>query len=622
MDSKIYNADSIKILGDIEHIIARRGMYIGDANDPRQLLSEIFDNAIDEVQAGFSPELIVIVNTKKNSYTVRDYGRGIPHGQKLLDNGVKKEIVEVLCTKSNSGGKFDNNSYNYSSGLNGLGLTITNALSSSLTVISYRGTKAVAYRAHNGIGEVEYIDCSDRGDYNDGTEVTFIPNPEMFRSSKVPVDFIKNRCKIASALGFRARLVIDGEEIDTNASIYDLITEDNENVSTYSQIEPIEITIDSGEKMKVAIRYTSEVNDRYFGFTNLLFNSLGGTHVRELSKYVISAWKKFIESNKKLKPDTELRPSDYLVGMRGICAVFISKPEFSSQTKEKLTVHKSYFTEMMSQFETKFIEYLQNNLSIAQAMIKRFEEYRNAQNKLLARKEISSLIKINNDDPSHIRRRSVVPKLIECTSKKRDNTELFLTEGDSAAGPAARARNKTYQAVLPLRGKIMNITYMDPKKAVKSQEVCNITNAIGCGIGSQCDSSKSRYERIIINADADPDGLNIICLVLSVFVNMLPDIVKDGRLFIAEPPLYGWKDKSGYHYSNDRNEIPKNVKFTRYKGLGEMDDEEFAYCCMNPESRKLIQVEYPSDIDKFNFILGTSKGKADLLTELGIVRYE
>lgn len=618
-NSKNYNADSIQVLDDIKHIKLRKGMYIGDADNPKQLLSEIFDNAIDEVQAGFSPELIVTVDTKSNLYTVRDYGRGIPHGKKKLDSGEEKEILEVLCTKSNSGGKFNNNSYNYSSGLNGLGLTITNALSNLLSITSYRDSKFVNVKSYGGNNtKLEYGDTSKLN----GTLVEFIPNPDMFRSPKIPIEFIKNRCRIASALGFRARLIVDREEVDTNADMYDLITEDSNSISIYAQINPIEVTIDSGEKMKIGIRYTSEVNDRYFGFTNLLYNSLGGTHVKELSKYVINTWKEFIENNKRLKPDIELRPSDYLIGMRGICAIFISKPEFSSQTKEKLTVHKSYFTEMMNQFQSKFTEYLQNNISIAQAMIKRFEEYRSAQNKLLARKEISSLIKINNDDPSHIRRRSVVPKLIECTSKKRDNTELFLTEGDSAAGPAARARDKRYQAVLPLRGKIMNITYMDPKKAVKSQEVCNITNAIGCGIGSQCDSSKSRYERIIINADADPDGLNIICLVLSVFINMLPDIVKDGRLFIAEPPLYGWKDKSGYHYSNDRNEIPKNVKFTRYKGLGEMDDDEFAYCCMNPDSRKLIQVEYPSDVDKFNFILGTSKGKADLLTELGIVRYE
>ena len=210
--------------------------------------------------------------------------------------------------------------------------------------------------------------------------------------------------------------------------------------------------------------------------------------------------------------------------------------------------------------------------------------------------------------------------MIECTSKKRDNTELFITEGDSAAGPAARARNKELQAVLPLRGKILNVTNRDPKDAVKSQEVCNIVNAIGCGLATQCDSTKSRYERIILCADADPDGKNIVCLVLSVFINMLPDIVKSGRLFISVPPLYGWQDKQGYHYTNEREEIPDNTKFTRYKGLGEMDDEEFGYCCMNPDTRQLVQVEYPVDLDQFNHILGTSVGKASLLKDLGIVK--
>ena len=612
-----YNKDSIKVLDDVEHIKLRRSMYIGDAHDPRQLISEMIDNALDEVQNGYSTHLEVYVDTNKNEYRVRDYGRGIPHGIKTLETGEKKEILEIVCTKSNSGGKFDNASYRNPVGLHGLGLTVTNALSNYFRITSFRNKKSVTLLTSKGIKkDILYEDTEQLN----GTEVAFIPDKDIFRSNVIPQEYIITRCRVASALGFRAELYLDGNRIDTNATIFDLITEDEENVSTYHQFGPIEVNTKDKERMIVALRYTSETNDRYFGYTNLLFNNLGGTHVQELNKTLISIWRDYIDTNKKYKPETDLRPSDYLVGLRGVCAVFISKPEFSSQTKEKLTVPKNYFNEIMQVFRERLVDLFNKNPIIVQALIKRFEEYRISQNKLLARKEISSLIKVNNDDPSSIRRRSVVPKLIECTSKNRHNTELFLVEGDSAAGPAARARNKELQAVLPLRGKILNVTNMDPSRAVKSQEVCNIVNSIGCGIGSRCDSSKSRYDRVIISSDADPDGLQITCLVLSVFINMLPDLVKDGRLYIAEPPLYGWRDKSGYHYTNVKDEIPNGLKFTRYKGLGEMDDNEFEYCCMNPKTRQLVQVEYPSDINAFNRILGTSVGKAELFSALGMIK--
>lgn len=615
---KKYDESSIAVLSDIEHMRLRKGMYIGDAVDPRQLLSEIFDNAIDEVQTGFSNELVVVVDTKKNLYSVRDYGRGIPHGTKTLDTGETKEIIEILCTKSNSGGKFNNDSYNYSSGLNGLGLTITNALSKSISISSYRDGKVVSLTTKDGV--VENISHDKTKEHN-GTEVTFVPDPTMFRSPKVPIEFIKNRCMIASALGFRARLIVDGEEIPTNSTVFDLINEDGNEVSTYVQFGVIEVVAESGEKMKVALRYTSETNDRYFGFTNLLSNSLGGTHVQELSRTIMNTWKDFLSCNKRMKPDVDLHPSDYLVGLRGVCAVFISKPEFSSQTKEKLTVPKSYLSELMSKFREKFIEILQDDVKVTQSLLKRFEEYRVAQNKLLARKEISSMIKINTDDSSNIRRRSVVSKLVECTSRKRDNTELFLVEGDSAKGPYLSTRNKELQAILPLRGKILNVTFKSVKDAIKNNEICDIANSIGCGIGSQCDASKSRYERVIISSDADSDGLQITCLVLSVFVNMFPDMVREGRVFVSIPPLYCWGNNvKNYGWCNHVEEIPNNVKnIHRFKGLGEMNSDQLEFFLVNPETRNLIQVEYPSDVDKFNKILGTSIGKNELMRELGII---
>lgn len=614
--AKEYTSDSIQVLSCLDHIRLRKGMYIGEGIDPRSLLSEIFDNAIDEVQAGYSDELQVWIDTKRNLYTVRDFGRGIPHGMKKLENGEEKEIIEVLLTVSNSGGKFNNDSYNYSAGLNGLGMTVTNALSTEMTVMSIRKGKYVMGEV--GIDDSLQISYGTTDD-KDGTMVTFSPDPKYFHTDKIPLEFIKDRCKIASALGFRARLMIDGEEIPTDATMFDLI-KDESSISIYANIPPIEVVAKSQEKMKVALRYTSDTNDRYFGYTNLLNNYLGGTHVQELSKTISNTWKEFIEKHKNLKPVVELHNGDYLVGLRGVCAVFISNAEFSSQTKEKLVVNRKYFEELMGLFSRQLYRYLEDNILIAQQLVKRFEEYRVAQNNLLSRKEISSLIKINTDDGDNIRRRSVVSKLVECTSKKREGTELFLVEGNSAAGPFLFTRNKETQAILPLRGKILNVTCKTVKEAVQNAEICDIANSIGCGIGAGCDAKKSRYDSVILAADADIDGAHITSLLASLFVNMFPDMVKQGRVKIALPPLYCWgKDKKTYGWANDIKEVPKNVSYTRFKGLGAMENDQLKYFCVDPETRNEITLEYPSDIEEFNRIVGSSLGKNDLLKSLGII---
>ena len=563
MSKKEYNAESIKILSSLDHIKERRGMYIGEGETPFQLLSEIIDNAIDEAQAGFSKELTVVVDTKKNSYEVTDKGRGIPHGFKTLETGEKKEILEVLLTKSHSGGKFDNSSYNYSSGLNGLGLTITNALSKSLEITSFRNGKYVKATA-KGTDEVklEYGEMRK----HDGTKVIFIPDKKYFQSPIIPVDKILKKCRIASALGFRARLIVDKEELDTNYNIFDLMKEDG--LSTYFNIPPIECENANKEKMKVALKYTSDTKDKYYGYSNLLDNSAGGTHVTELSKAVISVWRELIDKNKNIRPEIELNDKDFLIGLRGVCAVFISNPEFSSQTKEKLVNNKKYFEELMELFRKQLLKYLKQNLDIANQLIKRFEEYRIAQNNLLNKKELSSIIKVNAEGGENIRRKSIVSKLVECTSTKKQGTEMFIVEGDSAAGNYIKVRNVNTQAVLPLRGKILNVTYKSIKEAIQNKEICDIANSIGCGIGTSCDAKKSRYERIIISADADEDGKQIACLVLSVFINLFPDLVKQGKVFITTPPLYCWGTSSkDYDWCNRVEEIPKNVKnLHRFKG--------------------------------------------------------
>lgn len=589
----------------------------GETETPYQLFSEVLDNSLDEMGEGFGDEIIVEVDTKLNKYSVKDEGRGIPHGMKTLENGETKEILEVICTKANSSGKFNTNNYTRSAGINGLGITITSALSSEFEISSSREGKKVTFKSKFGEKADLIYEEIDKSIH--GTETSFIPDKEMWKNVVIPLEKIKERARVASALGYRVKLFVDGKEIETNATMFDLIRENNEEISIYKDLPEILVKTENNEEMRVALRYTSDTSDRYFGYTNMLTNSLGGTHLNEISKAIIESWETFVDK-KRIKFDVELRKSDYLVGLRTVCAVFISQPEFSSQTKEKLVVHKSRLEDLMSKFKEKFLEILYDNEDLTKALLKRFEEYRIAQNKLLARKDIASAIKINQDAPNAIRRRSVVDKLIECTSKKREGTELILTEGDSAAGPFIKVRNIQTQAILPLRGKILNVTYKEPKDAIKSKEIRDIANAIGAGIGSMCDPTKTRYEKVIIEADADPDGAQIACLVLSVFINMFPDLVKAGMIYVALPPLYCWGHSvKDYGWTNDINQIPQGVKYHRFKGLGEMNPDQLEYFLVNPATRNLIQAEYPSDIEKFNEILGTSAGKSNLLQDLGII---
>lgn len=611
-----YDDNSIQVLNDIEHIKLRYGMYISD-NGPFQLFSEVLDNSLDEMGEGYGKEIIVNVDTKLNKYTIIDNGRGIPIGMKKLETGEEKETLEVICTKANSSGKFNTDSYKYSAGINGLGITITNALSKHFEITTMRGKKAVTFKANDGIKEsLDYIDLPSE---RTGCITSFIPG-DIFKDKKIPLHKIEDRCRVASALGYRVRLTVDGEEIDTNATIYDLITEYDDTISIYKELPLIHVINTLGEEMKVAIRYTSDISDRYFGYTNMLTNSSGGTHVNELSKTIISAWQEFIDK-KKVKLEVDLKNSDYLVGIRAVCAIFISQPEFSSQTKEKLVVNKDRLKELMENFKDKFKEILYDNEELAVALIKRFEEYRIAQNKLLTNKDIMSKIKINTDDSNNIRRRSVSENLIECTSKKRENTELYIVEGRSASGPFIKTRNKETQAVLPLRGKILNVTNKKVKDAIKNKEVCDIANCCGAGIGANNDASKSRYEKIIISADADVDGLQITCLVLSVFVNLFPDMIKQGRVYLTYPPLYAWKTKNGFDGCMNIEDIPKDIKeYSRIKGLGEFNDDQVKYFLVDPETRYLSRIEFPTDIDKFNEILGTSNGRYKLMKSLGIIK--
>lgn len=614
-----YGVQDLQVLSPQDHVRLRSGMYIGDNDTPAALFNEIIDNALDESQAGYSNLTEVEVDYINNLYTITDYGRGFPQGKLMNPNtGKEMEALELLCTTSFSGGKFNTNAYKLSGGLNGVGVLVTNSLSNVLQIDTWRNGNHVLYRGEKG--QTQSLICGGTDQDGSGTIVTFQPDPDMFASSKIPLSHIIMRCKIASAFGMNTTLKVlneDGESevIDVASDIYDLLPPSDDGISEYYRHSFTVKDEDSGEFATIALQYTSDTKSYYRGYTNLLYNSNGGSHHKMLDEAIYEAWSKFDLDG--------LKWTDVYLGLRGVVAVFISETAFSSQSKERLTVDKTKLEKLKGLIVDEIYKWLKDNDEVRESLLKRFQEYRDAQNKILSRKEIKSLLIVNDSKNGQVRRTSVVRKLKECSSSTKDNTELFIVEGDSAMGSALQARDQRTQSLLPIRGKILNVTKLnDLKDALKNEEIRSIVNSIGAGIGDTTDPEKSRYERIIFMADADADGKNIAVLLAGIFINLLPTLVQQGMVYVALPPLYGYKDRhSELHFTNNMSDIPQNAKeFQRYKGLGEMDADELWVSTMNPDTRRLVKLNYPEDLGAFNSILSSSNAKYQLLVDEGIIR--
>ena len=613
MSKSNYTVDSIKVLSDIEHIRLRYGMYIGGNSHPGHLFSEAYDNALDELQNGYATKVVVRVDTKNNIYTVIDDGRGIPIGMKEAPDGTQKSALELLLTKANSGGKFDNEGYRLRSGLHGLGSTIINALSESMEVDVVRDNKHEHIKCHLGEVVDHLIESNESNEH--GTQISFTPDAKVFETDKIPKQFIVNRCKIASALALATELYVDDAQVDVSSDIFDLIPVD-EDISIYTKTRFKVEDKSTGESMVIAMMYTSDTSWWYGGYTNLLHNPNGGTHFRIMDDAIYQALESYkIEG---------VLSKDYYLGVKLVVAAFISDPSFSSQTKEKLSVDKKSLDKFTPMIVKEIKKWLDSDPDTRDGIFKRMQENRAAQTKLLNQKDINKLvIKNTNVSGKGIRRKSVVSKLIECTSTDRSNTELYIVEGDSASGSFLPVRNRKTQAILPLRGKILNVSRLDdPLNALKNNEVLDIVNGVGAGLMDDSDPAASRYEKIVIASDADSDGKHIAALVIGLVVNLLPNLVKAGMLYMVEPALYSWKDKHGLHFTNDLKDIPSGCEMTRFKGLGEMDPEEVDACLTNPATRKLIRINYPDDLAQMNAVLTSSSVRRRLLEEMGVIKYE
>lgn len=611
-----YEVGNISVLSDLDHIKARFGMYIGEKSSPMALFAESIDNALDELQNDSKVAVSVEVDTSTNTYTVSDTGRGIPIGLiKLPDSEQEIEVLNVLTSKTGSGAKFNNTSFKIRSGMNGVGMAVISALSSKVSYTTTRKVgkvfKSVKVMYENGTNvSTEYFD--NLYDHS-GVIVSFnIDESSIFDDITISKKYIIDRCKIAKIfLGDNIQLSIDSESIPLGMdSIFDLIP--NKDSSVYDE-SVIDVSTPNGESLKVGLRFNSTNDYNHKCFTNLLVNYQGGTHERVLIRAIRRLLIDMFDKNK------ELKESD-ITGLDLIVSLFIEDANFDSQTKSRLTIENTRLNNLSSIYIDSLRKHINKNKNLFSKIMDRYLENRRKLNNSLASKNILKFISQADESMTqkNIRSNSSVTKLIECGSKSVTGTELHIVEGNSAAGPFLAARNAMTQAVLPLRGKILNVTKVDDIRALQNQEVVDILNSIGTGINDSCNPDLCRYEKIIISTDSDPDGAQIESLVLGVLMKFVPKLIESGKVYISDSSLYGYYDKGKFYPAKDLSEVPEGVKFLRFKGLGSLEPDQLKGMLLDTDTRRLLQVE-AEEVDQSLEILRRSDLKTELLTDSGVI---
>jgi topoisomerase-4 subunit B len=587
-----YDSSSIEVLSGLEPVRKRPGMYT-ETEEPNHLAQEIIDNSIDEAVAGFASKVDVFLHAD-NSITVIDNGRGMP-----VDIHPKegKPGVEVILTKLHAGGKFNNDNYKFSGGLHGVGAAVVNALSTRLDVFINRNGARHQIAFENGlrVSELEIIDKVAKK--TTGTEITFVPDGSFFDNPKFNIKRLRHNLRSKAVLC--SGLVVNfTNEIDntTDSWLYEKGLEDylatSLNGLEVITEKPWSLDFESDEQqLSVALNWTTEnTTIMAESFVNLIPTKLGGTHVNGLKTGVFEAVKEFCEFRDIIPKSIKLNSDDIWQKISFVLSVKLLDPQFSGQTKERLSSRQCAGF-VASTIKDVFGLWLNDNAEIAEKLVEiALESAKSRQKnaKKVVRKKIVS-------GPA------LPGKLSDCTSSDNTKTEVFLVEGDSAGGSAKQARDKEYQAILPLRGKILNTWEVDSDQILSSNEIHDISVAIGIDPHNQ-KIEDLRYGKICVLADADSDGAHIATLICALFVKHFPEIIKQGHFYIAMPPLYRIDAGKEIHYALDDSErdhiITKlqkknsrlKIQTQRFKGLGEMNPAQLRETTMLPDTRRLIQL--------------------------------
>ena len=612
-----YGADQIQILEGLEAVRKRPGMYIGSTSTRglHHLVYEIVDNSVDEALAGYCDEIQVDIN-KDNSVTVSDNGRGIPVG---INHKAGLPAVEVVFTILHAGGKFGGGGYKVSGGLHGVGASVVNALSEWLEVEIYHEGQIYKQRYERGkvmyklkiVGECE----PDRT----GTKVTFLPDKEIFEDTIFDYDTLKQRFREMAFLTKGLRIVLRdwrGEELHEHTFHYEggikeFVTYLNKSKTPlYDQIIYCEGSKD-GVYVEVAMQHNDSYSDNTYGFVNNITTPEGGTHVEGFRSALTKTFNDYARKNKLLKDsEPNLTGEDIREGLTAIISVKIEDPQFEGQTKQKLgnSEARGAVNNILS---TQLEIFLEQNPNVAKITI---EKSVMAQRAREAARKARDLTRRK----SALEGMSLPGKLADCSDKDPANCEIYIVEGDSAGGSAKTARDRATQAILPLRGKILNVEKARLDKIYANAEIKAMITAFGTGIHDDFDISKLRYHKIIIMTDADVDGAHISTLLLTFLYRFMTDLIKEGYVYLAQPPLYKLEKNKKVWYAYSDEELAKILqevgrdssnKIQRYKGLGEMDAEQLWETTMDPEHRILLRVtmdeETSSELDlTFTTLMG------------------
>ena len=612
-----YGADQIQILEGLEAVRKRPGMYIGStsARGLHHLVYEIVDNAVDEALAGYCKNIEVTINPD-NSITVEDDGRGIPVG---MNHKAGKSALEVVYTVLHAGGKFGGGGYKVSGGLHGVGASVVNALSTKLSVEVYKDGQiySQSYKIGKPDEPVKVIGkCSAE---KHGTKVTFHPDPTIFEETVYDYDTLKQRLRETAFLTKGLRIVLSDARVDPvhthefhyAGGIKEFVTYLNKSKEAlYPEVIYCEGTRD-GVYVEVAMQHNDSYNDATYSFVNNIITPEGGTHLAGFRNALTKTFNTYARANKILK-DTEpaLTGDDIREGLTAIISIKIGEPQFEGQTKQKLgnSEARGAVESVVSEQLTYFLEQnptVAKNICEKSLLAQRAREAARKARDLTRRK-------------TALEGMSLPGKLADCSDKDPKNCEIFIVEGDSAGGSAKTARSRATQAILPLRGKILNVEKARLDKIYGNAEIKAMITAFGTGIHEDFDISKLRYNKIIIMTDADVDGAHIATLMLTFLYRFMPELIKQGHVYLATPPLYKIEKNKNVWYAYDDNELNSilteigrdgNNKIQRYKGLGEMDAEQLWETTMDPEKRILKRVmideENSSEIDvTFTTLMG------------------
>ncbi len=619
---KTYSAKDIEVLEGLQPVRKRPSMYIGNTNEEglHHLVNEVLDNCIDEVVAGYAKN-ISFYYAKDNSITIKDDGRGIP-----IDYHPKyknKRALEIVMTTLHAGGKFSDNVYKTSGGLHGVGISVVNALSKELEVKIFNKSKLYSQKYSKGLikNKIKIQRCAKN---IKGTEIRFMPDKEIFQSITFSPKKLFNLIKMKSVLvkGTKISFKIDKELIkDKTPNKKDLYYPNGfidfvkENFDTRKKIISIffhsEIKLSANEKCEILLSFNENEKSTMSSYCNTIETPDGGSHENALKNSLLKSIKLFGQKN-KISKITNINSSDLLDYSDSLISIFINSPIFEGQTKKRIAMPLIQ-KKLEQEIQHKFLIWLNTNKKDSFRLI----------NSLIERSLLrTDLSKIKELERKTIKEKNRLPgKLVDCTSKSIHGTELFIVEGDSAGGSAKQARFREKQAVLPLRGKILNVHDASLAKIADNSEIQNLIQALGCGIGKNFQLSKLRYEKIILMTDADVDGSHIATLLITFFYKFMYKILTYGCLYLAMPPLYKINHNNAIEYAYDEKEKEKIIKdkffnvsplVTRFKGLGEMPADQLRETTMDIKKRKLIKInikEKTKEIRKTELLFKSLMGK-------------